>query len=200
MLSLTLATALFIHFFGKTTLSFRLEDIIGTLVNPKTIVWIVFFVLLFFGLYPLLTGILIVIYRVRSPITKKIKKELSPKVKSEMKRAGIPEMIDKIPPRKGKAFHTYIYFQLITAEGKIIDVIGSLAVILLQLAIFNSWFLNDHGGLTWMFGGIAIMLLVVLFLLLPSVFRLARKAFEKDLEEIKKTDNSNSDLLASTTA
>jgi hypothetical protein len=117
ILAIVMTTALYFHCFGKKELNFELEIIISTIFSPLTIVWILFFLLFYFGVYPLVAKGNVIFYRILNPPTGKIKGLYTRNAAKGLKLTGIDLKMKQLPQEKLDELYTEVSFTLIEEEA-----------------------------------------------------------------------------------
>ncbi|MBI1341727.1 MAG: hypothetical protein GC171_02205 [Terrimonas sp.] len=193
--SVITATALYSHFFINEGIDLSLEVILKTLLSPLTIVWMIFFLILYFGIYPLLCLIVFVVYRMLHPAEKTLASRQLTGARKGFKIAGANEAFNKLkklPIEKIHEANIALSVEVIQEENKIIESLSFILIILIQYIVFHSSMMNSNMTLLIIFIILSVVLLLIIFFFTPWLFKIYRalisdyfKRLLKDAEKMQ---------------
>lgn len=198
LISIITATALYIHYFGQIDSNFTFQSFIRILFNPHTIVWLLFFILLFFGLYPFFSGLVTFIYRAIYPPKGKVSRQFLTTARKGFHMTGIDQKLKTLTVEQLKETNNLLKANLIDSETASVETQGYLLSVLLQYCIFYKVLLDANKSLLCLFIISTFGILIFVFLLLPFSYKISRNLIEdqfkrsiKEAETLQNTSEAN---------
>jgi hypothetical protein len=183
--SILIATALYVYFFGYTLFDWEAKRILTITLNPRSIIWLLFFLAIFFMVFPIMYMALLAAYAILYSSGKHIKREYLEGARAGFKLAGVEEKLKQLSSEQIKEIYSEVKSESYESEKTAIELLSYLFTSILLLIFCYGKFIS--GG--WLLKSILIcsdgFILVGVLTITPWAFSFTRAHLDDQLRKVQ---------------